>query len=142
MGCIVIEAANIYEGCYSDYPSLADHRVRVLAKDLVFQFSFGKRVLVMRGFEWDEASVPWYVRWAFQKSGKYAYPALPHDVLYYSKVCTRRQADREFLLFSLQLTNRNNAYFRYAIIRLFGWIYWNRKPSQRAIRNRQLIKPI
>lgn len=125
---------------YSDYPDPNNHRRRILATGVLIEYSFGVRARVSPGFNWDEASVPWILQWAFPKSGKHAYPALPHDVAYYAKFCTRKQADVEFLLYALNMGTRPLvAYLRYFALRCFGGIWWRRKPSKFAARNRRLI---
>ncbi|MDA3614706.1 DUF1353 domain-containing protein [Polluticaenibacter yanchengensis] len=122
----------------SDYPDVDNHRVRVLNRDVELLIA-GKKVLVKTGFKWDEASVPFWLLWAFPKSGKYAYAALPHDVAYYSKFCTRYEADKEYLNYSLAFSHPFSAWCRFAGVRLFGWLYWNRKRSKMALENETKI---
>ena len=137
---MIISNENILEEAgkgmvYADYPSITNHRVRILATGINIQYSFGTLVNVKSGFQWDEASVPWIISFMFPKSGKYAYPALPHDVAYYGKFCTREQADKEFLKYSLIVSNKFQSYARYIGVRAFGWIWWYKKPSEMAISN-------
>lgn len=127
---------------YADTPSFKEHRIRILTNDVVFQTTYGAKIMIMKGFEWDEASVPWYFRFAFPKSGKYAFAALLHDALYYQTTVTREVADREFYEWMKVTINTNQARLRYQFVKLFGWVYWNKnikKPSVRCCQNRKLI---
>lgn len=127
---------------YSDYPDFRNHKRRILKDSIEIEFSFGKRVRVEKGFNWDETTVPWIFEWAFPKSGKFAYAALPHDVAYYGEFCTRKQADKEYLIFSkLLFGSKVKAYLRYFLVRLIGWYYWNRT-SYIGKENLKLIKII
>ena len=125
---------------YSDTPNYWDYRVRVLTEAVTFKLSNKQIITLEKGFEWDEASIPWIFSWAFPKSGKYAYSALVHDALYYAKFSNRKFADNEFKYW-MKATDisKRQINIRYAIVRLFGWTYWNAKLSGRAINNQQLI---
>ena len=126
---------------YKDYPDPNNPKRRILAEPVTIQYSFGKTVVVGAGFSWDEASVPWLFQWAFPKSGEHAYAALPHDVAYYAKFCTRDEADFEYYKWSLMMgAGTFSSLCRYAALRLFGWHWWNRTPSRYAIANRLKIE--
>lgn len=125
---------------YSDYPSTEDDCIRVLKYPIEIGYSFGAVVRIDAGFEWDEATVPAPLTWLFPKSGKYAFSALPHDIAYYGKFCSRAQADREFLMFSISMHGTSSAILRYLLVRVFGGIFWNRKPSKRAVKNKTKIQ--
>ena len=125
---------------YADEPSYIEDNIRILRTDVAFQFSDTEYIEIYAGFEWDEASVPYLLQWAYPKSGKYAPSALIHDALYYLRYKSRAYADRVFYEWMKATINRDQAIIRYLFVRAFGWIYWNKKPSQRALKNRTLIK--
>jgi hypothetical protein len=125
---------------YADTPNYWDYHVRVLTEAVTFKLSNGRIITLEKGFEWDEASIPWLFSWAFPKSGKYAYSALVHDAIYYAKYDSRKFADKEFRYWmQATLNNRLQIAVRYYIVRLFGWMYWDAKLSNRAINNQKLI---
>lgn len=125
---------------YADYADPNAHGRRITTTELRFQYPDGVKVIVQPGFNWDEASVPFFLQWAFPKSGKYAYPALPHDIAYYCKYWTRAEADNHFYMFSVGMNHGIfRSLLRYVGLRLFGWIVWRKKPSKYAIANRKLI---
>lgn len=122
---------------YTDYPSVVNHRIRVIARGNHFKLKDGRIVTIRTGFEWDEASVPWIISWAFPKSGIYSYSALVHDALYYAQATSRKEADREFLRY-MEATGISwiQRQFRYLFVRSFGWLYWDKNTnntSKRAI---------
>lgn len=127
---------------YADTPSYYETRIRILKTDVLYETSYGVTVLIKAGFEWDEASVPWLFRFAFPKSGKYAFSALLHDALYYETKVTQKQADDEFYKWMKVTINPVQAWLRYKFVRWFGWTYWNknvRDPSERCLKNRKKI---
>jgi len=127
---------------YTDTPCFEHRGIRILTQDVRFLTSTGQEVHIRKGFEWDEASVPYGLRAIFPKSGKYAFSALLHDALYYMTQGTQEQADYEFYLWMLATINPQQAWFRYKAVQLFGWTYWNKnlkKPSTRCRLNRRLI---
>src|SRR5687767_6259371 len=102
---------------YSDTPSFKEHRIRILKTDCYFRMTSGDVIRIKRGFEWDEASVPVLFRFAFPKSGKYAFSALLHDALYYQTQVTRSEADREFYEWMKATINPVQAYLRYQFVK-------------------------
>ena len=129
-----------YSEVYTDTPSYWDYRIRVLTEAVTFRLSNGRIMTIEKGFEWDEASIPWLFSWAFPKSGKYAFSALVHDALYYAKYDSQLFADNEFH-FWMQATNISNLQilWRYRMVRLFGGFWWDAKLSWRAIHNQDKI---
>lgn len=132
---------------YVDTPSYADYRIRVIKQQVRFLLSTGEVLTIHPGFEWDEASVPFILMWAFPKSGKYAASALIHDALYYSTYKSQRFADDEFKYWMDVMINKNQSRLRWAFVRLFGFLYWNKnvsRPSERLKHNLKHIeiKPI
>jgi hypothetical protein len=129
---------------YVDTPSYYEPHIRILKKDVKFLLSTGELLTIRAGFEWDEVSVPYLLQWAFPKSGKYAYSAMVHDALYYASYKSQKFADDEFKKY-MNATggiNKKQTWLRWAFVRIFGGIYWNknkRKPSKRCLKNQQLI---
>ena len=125
---------------YSDTPNYWDYRIRVLTEAVTFKLSNGRILTIERGFEWDEASIPWGFSWAFPKSGKYAFAALVHDALYYAKYDSQKFADREFRYWmEATLNSKLQTFVRFAMVRAFGGFWWRAKLSNRAINNQSLI---
>ena len=129
---------------YVDTPSYYEPRIRILKEDVKFLLSTGELLTIKAGFEWDEQSVPYLLQWAFPKSGKYAYSAMVHDALYYASHHSQKFADDEFKKWmdATGSISANQSWLRWAFVRMFGGIYWNknvRKPSKRYLKNRKLI---
>lgn len=124
---------------YADEPSYTDHGIRVLRTPVKFRVSEKLSVTIQPGFEWDEASVPYLLQWAYPKSGKYAISAMLHDALYYRRYKSRKFADVVFYQWMKATINRDQAVMRYLFVRAFGWIFWNKKRSQRALKNSRLM---
>ena len=116
----------------------------MLTSLVIFKLEDGKKLRIEPGFYWDENTIPWIFQWAFPKSGMYAVPALVHDALYYDTTTTQKYADEEFVKWMKALeTSKFQLWWRKNIVRLFGWIHWNRnvvEPSQRCLHNRTKIK--
>lgn len=78
----------------------ADNRDWVLAQDVVYQVgNTSVRIVVPAGFVTDFASIP-QAFWSFGLSpnGTYSKAAIIHDYLYWTQLCTRRQADNILLI--------------------------------------------
>ena len=55
-------------------------------------------ITVKAGFDFDFASIPWWLRWALPKDGKsYDRAACLHDALYASQALPKTQSDSVFL---------------------------------------------
>lgn len=79
------------------------------------------------GFDTDISSVPRPFWPLCPPVGDFALAALIHDYLYVHNVGTRAQADREMLVWSNAINkNRLDNWTRWAAVRLFGWIVWNK----------------
>lgn len=129
---------------YVDTPLFSKNgRYRMLMCDVDFELSDGRILQLQEGIYWDENTVPYVLQWAFPKSGMYAVPALVHDALYFHTQGQRGLADKEFYKWMRALgTCRFQSKMRYWMVRLFGWIYWERNiynPRERTLRNRELI---
>ncbi len=123
-----------------------DGKYKVLKQDVSFLLSDTKILIIKKGFYWDENSIPWLFQLIFPKSGIYAVPALVHDALYYNTTTTQKFADDEFKIWmeSLEI-GHFQINFRYIIVRLLGFTYWNKNlknPSERCLHNRKLTKII
>lgn len=129
---------------YVDTPSYYELSIRILKEDVKFLLSTGELLTIKAGFEWDEVSVPYLLEWAFPKSGKYAYSAMVHDALYYAAHKSQKFADDEFKKWmdATVSINKKQTLIRWAFVRIFGSIYWNKNektPSKRYLKNRKLI---
>ena len=117
-----------------------------LTEDIEIEISDGTVFLIKEGFEYDGASVPYIFQPLFPKFGIYAYNSFVHDVLYYMLYKSRKFADNEHFIWGCAIgTKELDNDIRHRFLRLFGWIYWNRNiknPTERALRNRTLIKNI
>jgi hypothetical protein len=60
--------------------------------------STDKAIVVPQGFVTDFASIPWGLRWLLAKQGRYSRAALVHDYLYWSQICTKKQADNILMI--------------------------------------------
>jgi len=146
---MVITLKNVYDLAnaglvYSDTPLYTEKgKYRRVTTTVTFILSNKQVLTIDRGFEWDEASIPWYVRWLFPKSGKYSTSALVHDALYYLTKHDRLFVENEFRLWMKSCKLKKWQIFcRYWGVKLFGWIYWNKnkkKPSERCLKNRKFI---
>lgn len=129
---------------YSDTPLYTkEGKYRRVTSTVTFILSNKQVLTIERGFEWDEASIPWWLRLMFPKSGKYASSALLHDALYYLTVHDKDFVENEFKLW-MEATKIGNfqTFCRYWGVKLFGWIYWNKNknnPSQRCVANRKFL---
>jgi hypothetical protein len=130
---------------YSDAPMYSRKGAsRILKSDVQFRLSNGKILSIQAGMYWDENSIPYIFQWAFPKSGKYAVPALVHDALYFDTSTSQRFADDEFKYWMRAVgCSKQQIWFRYWAVRLFGGSYWRKNknsPRVRCLHNRELIK--
>lgn len=134
----------IKNNLYCDTPVYSRKgRYRKLCTEVTFVLGTGQYMTIKPGFTWDENSIPWVLQPFFPKSGMYAASALVHDALYYLTAHSRIWVEDEFRRW-MRATGipRNQIFFRYWAVRLFGWRWWNRNknsPSDRCIHNRKLI---
>jgi hypothetical protein len=96
---------------------------------LLIKLSNGKYLKIDKGFYYDMATVPKWL-WSIVRpfnDGLIGY--LIHDRLYVIRdhEMTRKEVDEE-MLFWTNLTNKNkfDNYLRYFIVRLLGWLWWNK----------------
>jgi hypothetical protein len=100
-----------------------------IQKPLGIQLSNGVVINILSGFTYDMSTVPkwlWSVVRPFN-DGLFGY--LVHDALYLDRShgMTRKECDDE-MLFWTTLTNKNkfDNKLRWLIVRLLGWIWWNK----------------
>jgi len=87
---------------------------------------------VPTGFVTDFASIPGWLLWLFNPSGKHQRAALWHDMAYRLQYCTRFEADA--LMRSIMTVDNVSRFKKMAIylaVRTFGWIAW-RKNARRV----------
>lgn len=100
-----------------------------IQQPITVTLSNGKIINIPKGFVYDMSTVP-KLLWSFVRpfnDGLFGY--LIHDRLYIIRDhnMTRKQCDDE-MLFWTNITNNNkfDNYLRYYIVRLLGWLWWNK----------------
>lgn len=97
-----------------------------LLRSLKIQLSNGQIVTIPEGFETDLASVPSWL-WSVSKPyGDFMIGTLIHDFLYIKNIGTRKEADKELLIWSI-VTNGNmiDNVVRFWAVRAFGQSWWD-----------------
>lgn len=91
-----------------------------------------EHVVVPAGFVHDGASIPRSLHSALSKQGRYSRPAMVHDYLYWSQVCTRAQADN-LLLIAMKETavSKADRWLIYKSVRLGGGKAWKDNAADR-----------
>ena len=83
------------------------------------------QVMIPVGFEFDLASVPWWLGAIAQKLGRHQRAACLHDYLYANNIGTRAWADQQFRLAMQQdQTAGWRRWTMWAGVRLGGWWSW------------------
>jgi hypothetical protein len=100
-----------------------------IQQPITVKLSNGKVINISKGFTYDMSTVPKWL-WSIVRpfnDGLFGY--LIHDRLYVIRDhnMTRKQVDDE-MLFWTNITNQNkfDNYFRYYMVRLFGWLWWKK----------------
>jgi hypothetical protein len=104
-----------------------------LLNDLNIELSNGIQIWIYKGFVWDASSTPRFLWWLLPPEGDFELAALVHDYLYVHKLVSRKQADKEMLIWSkktnsttkISLKNIDNL-TRYYGVRTFGWLVWKK----------------
>lgn len=126
----------------SPYPD--DSNIFILKEDLIIELSDESSFKLKKGFLYDGASVPYLLQWIFPKWGIYCIAALIHDSLYYTKIKSRKFADKEFKKWMIATKVKGlQIQPRYIFVVLFGWIVWLKgkwKPSKILISNLKHIE--
>lgn len=106
---------------------------------LLIKLSDGTLINIPKGFVWDLSSVPRPLWGLLPPDGDFELASLIHDYLYITKLKDRKFADNEILLWSKVVSGTNSKFslrnldnqLRYIGVKLFGWVVWNRKQSDR-----------
>jgi hypothetical protein len=100
-------------------------RLFKLGEPLEVELFCGQRITIPKGYETDISSTPFWLWSIVPPMGDFNLAAIIHDYCYTSKCVSRKQADREMLLWS-NLLNRNkfDNRVRYVGVRAFGWTVW------------------
>ncbi|MBB4112769.1 hypothetical protein FHT80_002088 [Rhizobium sp. BK226] len=98
-------------------------------------------VKVPKGFVTDLASVPRPFWSLLPRQGRYTYPAVLHDYLYWQQTCTRAQADDvlEAAMEELQVPAPQASTILIAV-RMFGGGAWDNNADLKATGERRLLK--
>lgn len=85
-------------------------------------------ITVPDGFITDLASIPRLLRGAINQNGASRRPAVLHDWLYCSQICSRRTADHLFLC-ALKADGLGflSRWAMYSAVRSAGWIYYGQR---------------
>lgn len=83
-------------------------------------------IKIARGFVWDGASVPWFLRWLLARTDKTKEASMVHDLLYAAgNGVARKEADG---IFYEKLLEDNVVPWKAQLmrmgIRLFGWLFF------------------
>ena len=107
----------------------SDTNMQVVETYTVFLPSLNKTLTVLPGFQTDGASIP-QIFWTCAGnpfSPDYVAAAVCHDALYCAELCTRDQADNEFLkLMGEEGMSWFHRHLFYWAVRIGGGIVWNR----------------
>jgi len=105
-----------------------------LLEGIDITLSTGKKIYIGKGFEWDLSSVPRFL-WSFlPPDGDWELAAIIHDYLYRYQLGTRKEADKEMLIWSKKIHHtkskislrRLDNKIRYWGVRLFGKKAWKK----------------
>jgi hypothetical protein len=100
-----------------------------IQKPLTVELSNGKIINIEKGFMYDMSTVPKWL-WSIVRpinDGLFGY--LVHDRLYSVRNhnMTRKQVDKEMLYWTNIInSNKFDNYLRYYVVRLLGWLWWNK----------------
>lgn len=121
-----------------DFRPFSDARFWIVKQPLVYRVGISRdSVVVPRGFVTDFASIPPVLQSLIQQNSANLLPAVVHDFLYWTQVCTRVQSDQ--LLKLAMIENRVATAQRvaiYAAVRAVGSFAWD---SDRAERQRGMV---
>ena len=96
-----------------------------ILRPVSIQLSSGEVIVIPKGFVTDLSSVPRFLWAIFPPFGDFLLAALIHDYLYVFNVGTRKDADREMLIWSNVLNDHKiDNKLRYYAVRLFGQSWW------------------
>lgn len=107
----------------------------MLETDLLYEVGVktGLMIKVPRGFVTDFASIPQALRSFLGTTGRYSYPAIVHDYLYWTQSCTREQADNIFgIAMKESSVGKIKAWEILRAVQTFGSSSWNKNRVERA----------
>jgi len=104
-----------------------------LLKNVYIKLSNGETISILKGFEWDLASVP-RIFWSIvPPDGDFELASLIHDYLYQMKPYSRKFADKEMYIWSKVINSTNKIsiknidnHIRYFAVRVFGGPVWSK----------------
>lgn len=100
------------------------------------------KIIVPRGFITDLASIPRPFRGVFNVNGLLRAPAVLHDWLYCSQRYSRSEADAIFLeAMEARGMAKASRYTVYALVRTFGWVYYNKRKAALGLSAEDFVKP-
>jgi len=107
---------------------MVDEQLYLLLEDLKFQNEL-YNITVHKNFDFDAISIP-KVLWSIVGSpltGKVVRSAVVHDALYSAQICSRKECDKIFKdMMKADIVNDYSAITIFIVVRLFGWINWNK----------------
>ena len=111
----------------------ADGANWVVEKPLVYEIAdTGRRVVVPEGFVTDFASIPRPLWPIYPRTGRYQFPAVVHDFLYWEQSTTREDADRIFLQGMKESTvAKKDRLIIFNAVRIGGSAAWNRNQEDK-----------
>ncbi len=87
-----------------------------------FHSSIVGTVTIRKGQLTDLASIPWFARWLYARSGPHKDAAIIHDIMLQQQKYTRKQADQVFKEALIDSgISRINTTVLYAAVRLYGF---------------------
>jgi len=107
----------------------------------VLEDIFYKNIIIHEGFKTDGASIK-FGRYAVgcPFEGVYLGPAIVHDMLYVSKKCSRKEADKEFKEALLDVgVSKLKANVMYYAVRMFGRWPWENYTEEEIYTARQFL---
>jgi hypothetical protein len=117
-----------------DFRPFSDARFWIVKEPLVYRVGVSRdSVVVPRGFVTDFASIPPALQSMIQQNGPNLLPAVVHDYLYSTQICTRPEADQ--LLMLAMIENRVPVVQRdaiYGAVRAAGSFAWDANRLEHA----------
>lgn len=94
--------------------------------------STNTQIVVPEGFVHDKASIPRPILAFLPPSGRYTRPAVIHDYLYWTRLCSRRQADNLFMIAMKENgVGPTRRTLIYRAVRIFGGRAWKNNDIDR-----------
>lgn len=147
--CKDVEPDELYDSkkyCFIDYPSTpsypppspasrpsGNNRVFILVEPLRYEVgTTGVVITVPAGFVTDYASIPRRLWSVYSPHDQYSRAAIVHDYLYWSQLCSRKQADNLFMI----AMKESNVPFGtreavYRVVKSIGGFSWSTNAEER-----------